>query len=94
MSFIFPYFGFPSFRRYYGKNPNVQKKEEPPKESSSKDNQNESRKAPETGYLFDLFGLHLNSDDILIIGVLFLLYTEGVKDQSLFISLIMLLLDR
>lgn len=42
---------------------------------------------------FDLFGIKLYFDDILIICLLFFLYTEGVQDQSLFIALIMLLLS-
>ena len=53
--------------------------------SSEKRNQTES-------FLFDLFGLKLYFDDILIICLIFFLYTEGVKDESLFIALILLLL--
>ncbi len=43
-------------------------------------------------FLFDLFGLKLYFDDILLICLIFFLYTEGVKDESLFITLILLLL--
>ena len=42
---------------------------------------------------FEIFGITLHFDDILIICLLFFLYNEGVKDQLLFISLIMLLLS-
>lgn len=42
---------------------------------------------------FEIFGITLHFDDILIICLLIFLYNEGVKDQLLFISLIMLLLS-
>lgn len=44
-------------------------------------------------YLFDLFGLKLYFDDILILSLLFFLYIEGVKDEMLFISLLLLLIS-
>ena len=44
-------------------------------------------------YFFEIFGLKLFFDDILIMCLLFFLYEEGVKDQELFISLILLLLS-
>ena len=44
-------------------------------------------------YFFELFGLKLYFDDVLIICLLFFLYQEGVKDEELFISLILLLLS-
>lgn len=42
---------------------------------------------------FEVFGITLHFDDILIICLLLFLYNEGVKDQLLFVSLIMLLLS-
>ncbi len=42
--------------------------------------------------LWQFCGIELYSDDILIISLLFFLYTEGVKDEWLFICLILLLL--
>ncbi len=36
--------------------------------------------------------LEFASDDLLIIGLLLFLYTEGVKDSSLFIILVLLLI--
>lgn len=42
---------------------------------------------------FEIFGLKLYFDDILLICMIFFLYNEGVKDQMLFISLILLLLS-
>lgn len=46
----------------------------------------------DTSYL-EVFGLKLYFDDILLICLIFFLYTEGVQDQFLFISLILLLLS-
>lgn len=43
--------------------------------------------------IFELFGIKLYFDDILLICLLFFLYKEGVKDQYLFISLVLLLLS-
>ena len=43
--------------------------------------------------VFEIFGLRLFFDDILLICILFFLYNEGVKDQGLFIALILLLLS-
>lgn len=42
---------------------------------------------------FEIFGIKLYLDDVIIICMLIFLYNEGVKDQFLFISLVMLLLS-
>lgn len=44
-------------------------------------------------YLFDLFGLKIYSDDVLLVSLIYFLYVEGVKDDSLFLVLILLLLS-
>lgn len=55
---------------------------------------NNSKSNPNTdSYFFELFGLKLYFDDILLICLIFFLYQEGVKDDELFISLILLLLS-
>lgn len=43
--------------------------------------------------VFEIFGIQLYLDDIIILGLLFFLYQEGVQDEMLFISLILLLLS-
>ena len=43
--------------------------------------------------IFEIFGIKLFFDDILIIALIFFLYDEGVTDNLLFISLILLLLS-
>ena len=44
-------------------------------------------------YLFDLFGLKIYSDDVLLVSLIYFLYSEGVKDDSLFLVLVLLLLS-
>ena len=44
-------------------------------------------------YFFEIFGLKLYFDDILIICLIFFLYKEGVNDEYLFMALILLLLS-
>ena len=44
-------------------------------------------------YLFDLFGLKIYNDDILLVSLIYFLYSEGVKDDGLFLVLILLLLS-
>ena len=88
----FPGYG-PSFQFYKPYNyrpsipsPNpvapVQKIPEPPK----------PLKSPDPVWL-DLFGIKLYFDDVLILSLLFFLYKEEVKDESLFLALVLLLIS-
>ncbi len=43
--------------------------------------------------VFEIFGIKLYYDDFLILGMLFFLYSEGVKDEELFLVLLLLLLS-
>lgn len=56
------------------------------------DKKNKSNKYADD-YLFDLFGLKIYNDDILLVSLIYFLYSEGVKDDGLFIVLILLLLS-
>jgi len=42
---------------------------------------------------FEIFGIKLYFDDLLLICLIFFLYNEGVKDTFLFIALILLLIS-
>jgi len=44
-------------------------------------------------YLFDLFGLKIYSDDVLLVSLIYFLYSENVKDDGLFLVLVLLLLS-
>ena len=49
-------------------------------------------KAPDPVW-FDLFGIKLYFDDVLILSLLFFLYNEEVKDEGLFLALLLLLIS-
>lgn len=57
------------------------------------DNNNRNSFLSNNNVIFEIFGIKLHYDDILLICLIFFLYKEGVKDESLFISLILLLLS-
>ena len=44
-------------------------------------------------HFFSILGIKLYFDDLIILALLFCLYNEGVKDEGLFICLILLLLS-
>lgn len=70
-----------------------QEKKEKERQEQEKKKLEERYKNEETREYVEIMGLRLYFDDILIICLLFFLYQEGVKDESLFLSLILLLLS-
>ena len=93
-----PFFGFPYYRNYYSKayspKPNINyEKNSTTNNSSSTINDNSRSNTDNSQAFINLFGIDLYSDDILILCILLSLYLEGVKDEMLFISLILLLLS-
>jgi len=96
MMFNFPNFYPPFYRRYpkyyyndyyYNNNQKTVPSSEICKPLEEKGNSSDDTQ------FFEIFGIKLFFDDILLICLIFFLYNEGVKDQSLFLSLIMLLLS-
>lgn len=61
--------------------------------NDSTNSRNQTENNNEDNYFFEIFGLKLFFDDILLICFIFFLYQEGVKDNELFLSLILLLLS-
>lgn len=59
---------------------------------TSKENKNIFNSSNDETF-FEIFGIKLYFDDILLICLIFFLYKEGVQDQYLFIALILLLLS-
>jgi len=55
--------------------------------------QDNSKKTNKDNTFFDMLGLKMDSDDYLILGLLFFLFIEDVDDQILYIVLIMLLIS-
>lgn len=93
-------------RRYYQKsNPYIynstnsipsamtNKKSEPLKDLHSCHVEEKNSLNESNNECFEIFGIKLYYDDILLICLIFFLYNEGVQDQYLFISLILLLLS-
>lgn len=42
---------------------------------------------------FNIFGINVSFDDLIILGLLFFLYIENVEDDGLFIVLFLILLS-
>ena len=62
-------------------------------EESSSTNQNRSALRSDDNVWLDLFGIKLYFDDVLILSLLFFLYKEEVKDEGLFLALVLLLIS-
>ncbi len=73
----------------YSKINSNQKEKEAKTDLNCKASTNENTDAP----LFQLFGISLYFDDVLLVCLILFLYQEGVKDEGLFIALILLLLS-
>lgn len=52
-----------------------------------------NKKNDEDEVWLELFGIKLYFDDVLILSLLFFLYKENVKDEGLFLALILLLIS-
>ena len=63
----------------------------PPQPPAPLPEQNRSKSADPVW--LDLFGIKLYFDDVLILSLLFFLYKEDVKDEGLFLALILLLIS-
>ena len=94
------------YRPNYGRNyapvsynnqpPNISP-ENYPRQQTVEDNsnleQNRSKQKSDDNVWFDLFGIKLYFDDVLILSLLFFLYKEDVKDEGLFLALVLLLIS-
>ena len=61
-------------------------------DSKEKDEKKNSE-SKDSEYFFELFGMKLYFDDVLIICILLFLYNEQVHDQELFLCLVLLLIS-
>lgn len=64
-----------------------------PKKSPKAEELHTQKSKHDTPVWFDLFGIKLYFDDVLILSLLFFLYKEEVKDEGLFLALILLLIS-
>jgi len=91
----FPRYG-PPFQFYnpYRRNYYQYKKPSPEKPKVEPiDDKSYKKSSSDDDFWFDLFGIKLYSDDVLILSLLFFLYKEEVKDEGLFLALVLLLIS-
>lgn len=62
-------------------------------EDTFKINKNENNNSEDYDQFFEIFGIKLYFDDLLILALLFFLYKEEVKDNYLYIVLFLLLFN-
>lgn len=93
----FSYFYNPYNYKYtYGRNfsPNLTQPNNQTVQEEIQSNRNSNSKKPnDENVWLDIFGIKLYYDDILILSLLFFLYEEKVKDEGLFLALILLLIS-
>ncbi len=73
--------------------PPVNPSEQPTIESFSNPEESRLNQKSDDNVWFDLFGIKLYFDDVLILSLLFFLYKEEVKDEGLFLALVLLLIS-
>ena len=81
---------------YNNQPPNIARENSPkqqPIENFSSSEQSRSKQKSDDNVWFDLFGIKLYFDDVLILSLLFFLYKEEVKDEGLFLALVLLLIS-
>lgn len=103
----YPYYGLPNYMRFMHPNSSSlsnsrfanQKQNannSPPKQNTftnSSSTHTVEKRLQENEPIFNLLGMDLYFDDILLICLIFFLYTEGVNDYLLFFTLVLLLLS-
>lgn len=104
--FNFPFFGYPykyPYYRYYNKYSNIkdtsnntQSQNEEKKDSITNSNEisntiNTRSYSDSDQAIFEILGIKLYLDDLIIIGLLFFLYQQNVNDETLYIILFLLL---
>ena len=91
----FQYYNHPYHRNHFSNyNPSAHTTQAPI--SSNNDfykNENCSKNPKKDDYWLDVFGIKLYYDDVLILSLLFFLYKEEVKDEWLFLALVLLLIS-
>ena len=96
--FRFPFFGYPynyPYYNYYNKYMNNKFPIQESKETKKEDSITNSKKISNTinPYIFEILGIKIYQDDLVILGLLYFLYQEKIKDEMLYIILFLLLLS-
>lgn len=104
--FRFPYYGYPyNYYKYYNHYNNLnqqiakseidnsEKKESITNSESISNTNNSKRSSNSDQAIFEIMGIKLYLDDLIILGVLYFLYEQNVKDEMLYIILFLLLIS-
>lgn len=96
--FRFPFFGYPynyPYYNYYNKYMSNKLPIQESEETKKQDSITNSKKISNTinPYIFEIFGIKIYQDDLIILGLLYFLYQEKIKDEMLYIILFLLLLS-
>ena len=86
-------YGYNNYVNNNRTNSNVHEEKHSNDNNRNKEPKPEARNIKTDKPIFEIFGIKLFFDDILLVSLIFFLYNEGVKDESLFIALILLLLS-
>ncbi len=91
----FPKYGFPFpyFNPYRNNNFYTNQYSQFSNVNSNCNNITSHKKKYEDEVWLELFGIKLYFDDVLILSLLFFLYKENVKDEGLFLALVLLLIS-
>lgn len=91
--FRFPFFGYPygyPYYQYYNKHANYKPTVEKSKKENSITNKEEISNTINP-YIFEILGIKIYLDDLIILAILYFLYQQKVKDEMLYIILLLLL---
>lgn len=104
--FRFPYYGYPyNYYKYYNHYNNLnqqiakseidnsEKKESITNSEPISNTNNSKRSSNSDQAIFEIMGIKLYLDDLIILGVLYFLYEQNVKDEMLYIILFLLLVS-
>lgn len=104
--FRFPYYGYPyNYYKYYNhynnfnqqiaksEIDNSEKKESITNSETISNTNNSKRSSNSDQAIFEIMGIKLYLDDLIILGVLYFLYEQNVKDEMLYIILFLLLIS-
>lgn len=104
--FRFPYYGYPyNYYKYYNHYNNLnqqiakseidnsEKKESITNSETISNTNNYKRSSISDQAIFEIMGIKLYLDDLIILGVLYFLYEQNVKDEMLYIILFLLLIS-
>lgn len=91
------YYNYPYYKNKYDANKIAYvktpiNKEIPNEDKVEPSNWTENSNSTKNEQFFSILGIKLYFDDLIILALLYFLYSEGVKDDGLFICLILLLL--